>query len=197
MILKKELSGARLKKSLNLIRANQRWHNKNKTGGNFGINLIADKDFYGDNFEISGYYNTAAIIVGLRFGKLWQPGVEITDILELTYDNLVERLNYWIARAKAMSAVTEHQPGQQCPTNLAIGLTLNGRFDITLEERKTLVLRYAKQARESIFGIKDVSIQFMIADTGLTNNELMEAIFSLEGEGKVLRIPGACFQLVN
>ena len=43
------------------------WHNKNKTGGNFGINVIGVN---GNDYAITGRYNITGTVRNLRFGFL-------------------------------------------------------------------------------------------------------------------------------
>jgi hypothetical protein len=64
-----------------------RYHNKNLSGGNFGIDLI--KGNYGDRereyYEISGNYNTQNDLFSLRIGKGFQIGSKVNpkDINDL------------------------------------------------------------------------------------------------------------------
>jgi len=89
----KDLRGAKLKKSLGLKRVMKRWHNHNKSGGNFGINLYQDG---GQNYEITGDHNLAGKVTDLHFGHLWQCGVKLfddSDYREWTYNKLIDFLN--------------------------------------------------------------------------------------------------------
>lgn len=75
MITKSELTSNRLKKGLGAYRVAYRWHNKNKSGGNFGINIYYGKEFLrGRDKELTGEYNTSGIITGLRYGDLYSAG---------------------------------------------------------------------------------------------------------------------------
>lgn len=88
-MLKADLTGRKLKRDLGLKSASYRWHNKNNTGGNFGINLIAEE---GDkDHELTGTYDTEGVIRSLKYGELWQVGVAI-DVE--TYEDLVDRIKY-------------------------------------------------------------------------------------------------------
>ena len=90
MITKKELTGEKLKKSLELHRAAYRWHNKNKSGGNFGINLDTSANWQELHFELTGYYNAQGQVIGLSFGKQFQATPKIQDVHLLDYDGLIE-----------------------------------------------------------------------------------------------------------
>lgn len=69
----KELSGARIKKSLGAFKVAKRWHNKNKSGGNFGINIYPRSTSLNDQaYEITGYHNTKGYVTRLRFSELYQ-----------------------------------------------------------------------------------------------------------------------------
>ena len=92
MIYKKELTGLKLKRDLNLMRANQRWHNKNKSGGNFGYNLFSDPGVSRTNFELTGAYNTKGEITSLRFGRIWQAGTPIENLQLYVYPDLITNL---------------------------------------------------------------------------------------------------------
>jgi len=75
LVLKSELKTSELKRLLGAYRVIQRWHNKNKTGGNFGINIYFSKDddiIKGMDKEITGEYNTDGVITSLHFGDLYQ-----------------------------------------------------------------------------------------------------------------------------
>ena len=92
MILKAELTGNRLKKDLELQRALYRWHNKNKSGGNFGINLITGGQ---QNYEITGHYNTNGEITSLRFGRIYSAGVPVPK--DYTYEQLISVIKRGLA----------------------------------------------------------------------------------------------------
>lgn len=72
----KELNGRAIKKALGAERVMFRWHNKNKSGGNFGINILGVNK--GD-WEISGHYDTEGNILSLRFGKIYQAGMALSN----------------------------------------------------------------------------------------------------------------------
>ena len=78
MITKKELTGNILKKNLDAKRVMYRWHNKNKSGGNFGINIYYAEEFNREtDKELTGYYSTDGNVYRLRFGSLYSCGINI------------------------------------------------------------------------------------------------------------------------
>ena len=78
MINIKELKGQEIKKQLNAFSCAFRWHNKNKSGGNFGINIYFTKEFNRDtDKEITGYYNKEGNIYSLNFSPLYSAGGNI------------------------------------------------------------------------------------------------------------------------
>lgn len=75
---KKELNTNELKKLIGAHRIAQRWHNKNKHGGNFGINIYFGPEFQrGIDKEITGYYDKEGHITSLSFGDLYSAGATI------------------------------------------------------------------------------------------------------------------------
>jgi len=71
-MLKSDLKTTQLRKLINANRIIQRWHNKNKHGGNFGINIYFGEDFIRDrDKEITGEYNTDGVLTSVQFGELW------------------------------------------------------------------------------------------------------------------------------
>ena len=66
-----ELKGTFIKLKLGAKACRFRWHNKNKSGGNFGINILG---LNGKDYEISGAYDNNGIICNLRFGYIYQAG---------------------------------------------------------------------------------------------------------------------------
>ena len=88
-MLKSELTGRKLKRDLGLKRALYRYHNKNNTGGNFGINLMAGEDY--KDYELTGHYDTDGVIQQIKLGELYQVGV-VLDVE--TYEELVDRIKY-------------------------------------------------------------------------------------------------------
>jgi len=93
MINKKDLTGNKLKKSLNAYSVGYRWNNKNKGWGNFGINIYFGETFErGRDKELTGYYKEIEgekIISSLSFGDLFQCGEQINLNEVLTYEDLI------------------------------------------------------------------------------------------------------------
>lgn len=84
----KELNGQAIKKALNAKSASYRWHNRNTRGGNFGINI---RGVSGNDWEISGDYNTQGEIAHLRFGRLFAVGIRMFETeFELLMKNIGE-----------------------------------------------------------------------------------------------------------
>ncbi len=79
MIHFKDLSGPKLKKALPVTHAKRRYHNQNKSGGNFGINLktINSKKF---DFELNGMYNVDGVVYRLSVSEMYQPGMKVITI---------------------------------------------------------------------------------------------------------------------
>lgn len=98
MINIKELRGPKLKKDLGLRRVVKRWHNRNKSGGNFGINLMTFKE---PNYEITGYHDLKGNVTSLRVGELWGVGTTIFSkdtMHKWTYDKLILLLKKMIKK---------------------------------------------------------------------------------------------------
>ena len=76
MININELKGFNLKKDINLKRVIKRWHNKNKSGGNFGINLMTGGP---KDYELTGYHTINGDIYSLGLGELYQVNTRIID----------------------------------------------------------------------------------------------------------------------
>ena len=67
MINIKELKGNVFKKEFGLNRCMFEYHNKNKSGGNFGLNFYLNKDFDEDtDFTLHGDYNINGEIFNLK-----------------------------------------------------------------------------------------------------------------------------------
>lgn len=78
MIKKNELTGSAVKKGLKANRSMYRWHNKNKSGGNFGINIYFAEEFNRDtDKELTGYYNSDGVVYSLSFGNLYSAGHKV------------------------------------------------------------------------------------------------------------------------
>lgn len=75
MIQISELKGTTIKKRLGAYSASFRYHNKNKQGGNFGINIYMKKEFNrATDKEICGYYDKEGRIWALEYGELYGVG---------------------------------------------------------------------------------------------------------------------------
>ena len=105
MILKSELTGRRLKRDLYLDRANQQWHNKNNSGGNFGFNLWNEPRGFGKNWELSGVYNIKGEVMSLGFGRMSQAGTEITGVKDMTYLDLITKIYDNMARIRTFESL--------------------------------------------------------------------------------------------
>ena len=67
MINIKELKGNYFKKELDLFKCCFGFHNKNTTGGNFGLLFYFDEEFNPDlDFELYGHYNIKGEIINLK-----------------------------------------------------------------------------------------------------------------------------------
>ena len=91
------MTGPNIKKSLNAKRANMRYHNKNKSGGNFGMNVYLEPG----NYEFNGDYNTRGEIVRLTFAPMYQGvGVRIIrpdNYQTETYQSVMNRVKEILA----------------------------------------------------------------------------------------------------
>ena len=93
---KNKLNTRELKKLLSAYSINQRWHNKNKNGGNFGINIYYGKEFLrGRDKELTGYYNIKGELTHLKYGNLYSVGQNIPkEILKTNLNMLGKYLLY-------------------------------------------------------------------------------------------------------
>lgn len=66
-----------------------RWHNKNKSGGNFGINILGVD---GKNYQISADYAFGGDFFNIRFGYIYQAGMRIALGKVETLEELCIRL---------------------------------------------------------------------------------------------------------
>ena len=102
MITKQELKGNTFKKELKLRSCKYRYHNKNLSGGNFGLDFFLNENFneYTD-FTLHGEYNTTSEIIKLsidsiRIGEFVinipiekrENLIILIDFLKEVYDNL-------------------------------------------------------------------------------------------------------------
>jgi len=102
MINIKELAGFKLKKDAKLHRVVMRYHNLNKTGGNFGINLYPTSEpyVYGGNvksYEFSGYHYLDGVIYSMHFSLLYggigEKIITKENYMDMTYAQLLAILN--------------------------------------------------------------------------------------------------------
>ena len=70
----KDFKSLEIKKKLNADSVSYRWHNKNKIGGSFGINIIGVN---GRDYQISGHYNNKGVVRELRFRPLSRYGISM------------------------------------------------------------------------------------------------------------------------
>ena len=79
----KEIKGTSLKKFMKAEKSSFRWHNKNKSGGNFGIEI---RGIEGKNYQITAYYAYDGNFSNIKFGYIYQAGMKINlgrmEILE-------------------------------------------------------------------------------------------------------------------
>lgn len=92
MLTMKELKGTALKKALNAKSVSMRWHNKNKSGGNFGFNIRGVPNTAHD-FELTGNYNEHGEVFGLIFGRIYWGA---TPIRANSYDMLIQILKGYL-----------------------------------------------------------------------------------------------------
>lgn len=85
----KEMKGTSLKKFMKAERSSFRWHNKNKSGGNFGIEI---RGIEGKNYEISAEYAWDGNFSNIRFGYIYQAGMRIALGKSETLEELCIRL---------------------------------------------------------------------------------------------------------
>ena len=69
-----ELKGTNLKKVINAKRVSRQYHNKNLSGGNFGINIRLQN---GKLYNLNGVYDTKRIVRCLSFGEGYSLGAKI------------------------------------------------------------------------------------------------------------------------
>lgn len=80
-----ELKSGFLKKEFNASKARFRYHNKNKSGGNFAIELWG---IDGKDYDLHGYYDIDLTITHLDFGVCMRAGHDVPSA------SLEEMLNY-------------------------------------------------------------------------------------------------------
>jgi hypothetical protein len=90
MLKIEELKGNVLKKALNAKNAMMRYHNKNKSGGNFAMNLLG---IDGRDYELSGAYCMTGEITELRFGNIYYRGLHYDFLHEVTLESVLKFIN--------------------------------------------------------------------------------------------------------
>src|SRR5260221_8767031 len=90
----KELNGRSMKKHFNCKTSAFRWHNKNNSGGNFGLEI---RGLDGKNYEINGYYDSNGNIRNLRFGYVFHT---YTRLSAMTFEGLINEIRLIILRTK-------------------------------------------------------------------------------------------------
>lgn len=95
MILKSELTGSRLKKALGFHRGSYQWHNRNKSGGNFGINLYptVNGGWQRESYMLSGAYNSDGIVTALSFCEGFSAGVRLSCNQNTTFAGLIYQID--------------------------------------------------------------------------------------------------------
>lgn len=88
----KELNGNAIKKALKAKSVCFRWHNRNNSGGNFGINI---RGLPKGEFEITGNYDTQGIVYGLCFGTIFWSRLKMH---ENTFESLMNSINEIISK---------------------------------------------------------------------------------------------------
>lgn len=89
----KDLKSTVLRKKLGAESVRFRWHNKNKSGGNFGINIRGVKE---KNYEILGRYNPEGLLRSLHFGYLFKSGTPMNvNSLEEMFEFINKTIESW------------------------------------------------------------------------------------------------------
>lgn len=95
----KDIKGTTFKKLMKAEKSSFRWHNKNKSGGNFGIEI---RGIERKNYQITGDYNTLGNFYELRFGPIYQAGMKMNLGMVETIEELCVRLNKILEITKNM-----------------------------------------------------------------------------------------------
>jgi hypothetical protein len=113
VITKSELTGNSLKKLLGAKKVMYRWHNKNNTGGNFGINIYFADEFNREtDREITGAYDTEGKIRYLNYGELYSAGIRLPPFAFKTIPNLIKYIKWheaWHKGERESPPVTEEE----------------------------------------------------------------------------------------
>lgn len=70
----KELKSLELKKFLHASQCKMRWHNKNKNGGNFGLEI---RGVRGKDWELWCHYDKEGLCYFLKFGYLYDTRIPL------------------------------------------------------------------------------------------------------------------------
>ena len=90
---KSSLTGAAIKKALKANRCMYRGHNKNKTGGNFGINIYFAEGFNrATDREITGAYDTTGKVRLLKYGPLYSVGINMQPENFETFEAMLDKI---------------------------------------------------------------------------------------------------------
>lgn len=103
-ITKQDLNTSVIKKELGLFRCCQRYHNKNKQGGNFALDLRFNKEFVrGQEMEISGDYAINGQIINLRLSEAFSCGQKIPKEHLKSFEALLSYLKVEIAQTHKLN----------------------------------------------------------------------------------------------
>ncbi len=91
-----ELNGKAIKKALGAKSCCYRWHNKNLTGGNFGINVLAVN---GNDWQICGEYDNFGNVRNLRFGRIFSVCLRMP---ETEFNAFMNSINEITSKVKVM-----------------------------------------------------------------------------------------------
>tara|TARA_Y100000310_G_C20272159_1_gene618528 strand:- start:211 stop:648 length:438 start_codon:yes stop_codon:yes gene_type:complete len=90
----KDLRGPNIKKALGAARVFKRYHNRNKSGGNFGINIhfaeYPTQKYWSTAVELTGDHDLHDAIYSLTFAPIYQMSPQFFEI----GDEIITRRNY-------------------------------------------------------------------------------------------------------
>lgn len=123
MINLKDITGSKVKKFFGATRASFGYHNHNKTGGNFGFNLIFEREgkvhcgcgvYTQDRsiYQIVGHYDNNGNVYSLRFCEGWSAGAG--NLEDLTLEEFLNFAKKYIAdhEAERVRKLTEEKLNQ-------------------------------------------------------------------------------------
>lgn len=103
-----EIKGNNIKKVLNAQQVAQQYHNRNKSGGNFGINIAMQN---GDRFSMNGIYDTQKVIRRLSVAEGWGIG-----------EKVIREDNYQTFTFEDLSRVLKEKIGKDIqPAKIVVG----------------------------------------------------------------------------